>query len=150
VIEMADSRIQLEIENWIRMQWLPPKYGQPFIPCRLRLNTGGFFDFDAVSSDGLIVANISTSSALTARNKPGIAKMQKLRSDILFLLMVEAKTRLIILSEKDMFDQCLREKKAGRIPQEIEFVNAEIPESLKDRLTEAKLIASQEVTPVKS
>jgi len=146
---MADSRIQLEIEKWVRTYWLPEKYAQEFTPRSLTLSPGGKFDFDAVSSDGSIVGNISTSSALTARNKPGVAKMQKLRADMLFLLMVEAKTRLIILTERDMYDRCLREKEAGRIPQEIKFIHVEIPDDLKRRLTESKLIASQEVTPVK-
>lgn len=146
---MADSRIQLEIENWVRTYWLPEKHGQKFTPSRLALSTGGKFDFDAVSADGSIVANISTSSALTARNKPGVAKIQKLRADMLFLLMVEAKTRLIILTEIDMYDRCLREKAAGRIPHQIEFVHAEIPDDLKNRLLAAKQIASQEVTPKK-
>lgn len=147
---MADTRIQLEIERWIRTQWLPANYGQEFVPRRLCLSTGGYFDFDAVSADGSIVANISTSSAPTASKKPGSGKMNKLRSDILFLLMIAAKTRLLILTEPNMYAKCLRQKQIGRIPNEIEFALAEIPNELKQRLTEAKKLAAQEVTPYKA
>jgi hypothetical protein len=147
---MADTRIQLEVENWIRTQWLPQKYCQAFKPCRLRLNTGGFFDFDAVSVDGLVVANISTSSSLTSSGNNAVAKIQKLRADMLFLLMAPARTRLIVLSEQDMFDLCVKEKKNGRVPVEIEFDHAEIPDYFKRLLIKAKRLASDEVTPKKA
>lgn len=146
---MADTRIQLEIENWIRTKWLPQKYHQEFKARSLRLNNGGTFNFDAVSADGLVVANISTSGSLTSGGKNASAKIQKLRSDMLFLIMVPTKTRLIVLSEKDMLELCLREKKKGRVPNEIEFLHAEIPEYLVRMLVDAKRIAAQEVTPIK-
>jgi hypothetical protein len=40
---------------------------------------------------------------------------------MLFLTMVEAKRRVVLLTEKDMFEQCLKEKAGGRVPPEIEF-----------------------------
>ncbi len=134
---MADSSIQLEIEKWIRTNWLPQKYGQPFNPRQLKLKPGGGFIFDAVSEDGAIVALISTSSARTAGGKFGAGKMQKLRADMLFLLLAPAQMRLIVLSEPDMFKLCRQEKKVGRVPEEIEFVLAEIPEELRQRLAGA-------------
>lgn len=144
---MADSRIQLEIEDWIRMQWLPVKFGQRFEMRHFRLKTGGFFDFDAVSVDEKIVANISTGGAFTARNKLGSGKMNKLRSDMLFLLMAEAETRLIVLTEEDMYRRWQNEKVNGRTPPEIQFVLVDLPEELRQKLLRAKKIASDEVTP---
>jgi len=68
---------------------------------------------------------------------------------MLFLLMVQADKRIIILSEKDMCDYLIKEKDNGRVPLEIEFVHAPIPEDLKKLLIAAKMIASQEVSPKK-
>lgn len=146
-VKMANSRVQLKIENWIRMQWLPQKFGQPFTLCQLKLISGGYFDLDAVSADGSIVANISTSSSKTTGGNLATAKIQKLRADMLFLTLVPAKTHLIVLSEEDMFALCLKEKKSGRVPEEVEFIHAAIPDDLKFLLTEAKKVAACEVTP---
>ncbi len=144
---MADTHIQLEAEDWIRREWLPIKYNQQFRRERLRLNSGGVFDFDAVSSDNTIVANISTSSGITSGGKNPSGKIQKLRTDMLFLLLVKAEKRLIVLTEKGMYDLCLKEKSNGRVPLEVEFVLVELPESLAKLLQDAKSIASKEVSP---
>ena len=45
------------------------KYNQKFRRERLLLSPRGIFDFDAVSSDNSIMANISTSSDLTSGGK---------------------------------------------------------------------------------
>ena len=144
---MADSKTQLKIEKWIRIMWLPRVYGQSFTEERLQLISGGNFNFDAVSADRSIVANISTSSSRTASGKRATGKIHKLRGDILFLIMVKADKRLIVLSENDMYDFLLTEKENGRIPEEIGFVHALIPDDLKKELLVAKKIAAQEVTP---
>lgn len=145
---MADSKIQLLIEAWIREKWLPEKYGEKFSAQHLQLNTEGYFDFDAVSTDRKIVVNISTSSCRTSGGNISSAKIQKLRADMLFLTMVEADKKIIALSEKDMYDYLLKEKKNGRVPNEIDFIHAPIPEHLTDALTAARKIAVDEVTPV--
>ena len=71
----------------------------------------------------------------------------KLRSDMLFLLMAEAKRRIVVLTEKDMFDKCLAERDGGRVPPEIEFALASIPEELREKLKKAKDESSREVSP---
>jgi hypothetical protein len=144
---LADSRTRLKIEKWIREVWLPQKYEQEFSAEHLQLSSGGYFDFDAVSADGTIVASISTSSARTRSGRRATGKIHKLRGDMLFLLMVQADKRIIVLSEKDMCDYLIKEKDNGRVPPEIEFVHASIPEDLKKELNAAKKIAAQEVMP---
>lgn len=144
---MADSRVALEAEDWVRREWLSQKYGQKFHRERLQLNAGGVFDFDAVSEDNTIIANISTSGGITSGSNIPSAKLQKLRADMLFLIMVEAEKKLIILTEKDMFDLCQKEKQNGRVPLEIEFVQAELPDTLAKSLKEARAVASKEVSP---
>jgi hypothetical protein len=110
----------------------------------LKLRSGGVFDFDAVSDDHSIVATISTSASKTAGGKHAVGKILKLRSDMLFLTLVEAKRRVIVLTEQDMHIQCGKETTGGRVPPEIEFACAPIPEELRSRLVAARLVASRE------
>ena len=56
---MADTRVQLEVEDWVRKQWMPSEFGQRFSRERVRLDSGGMFDFDAVSADESTVATNS-------------------------------------------------------------------------------------------
>ena len=93
------------------------------------------------------MANISTSSGITSGGKNPSGKIQKLRADMLFLLMTNVDKRLIVLTEKSMYDLCLKEKANGRVPQEVEFVLVELPETLAAALHNAKSIASKEVSP---
>jgi hypothetical protein len=144
---MADTRVQLEVEDWVRTNWMKETYGQKFGRERVKLRSGGKFDFDAVSSDDEIVATISTSASITSGGKHGVGKMMKIRSDMLFLTMADAKRRLVVLTEKDMFDKCLAEVAGGRVPPEIEFALAEIPDELREKLKKARKASSDEVQP---
>lgn len=144
---MADTRAQLEVEDWVRKNWMPVEFGQQFHRERVPLISGGVFDFDAVSADGTIVASISTSGATTSSGKRAVGKLLKIRSDMLFLLLAEAQRRLVVLTERDMYDLCLSEAKAGRVPEEIEFAHVSIPEGLEGRLKDSRKRASSEVSP---
>jgi hypothetical protein len=141
---MADTRIQLAVEDWVRRNWMVSHFGMKFSRERMSLRSGGVFDFDAVSEDHSIVATISTSGSKTSGGKYAVGKMLKLRSDIPFLTMVEATRRLIVLTERDMYDQCEHEVAGGRVPPEIEFASAIIPDELRLRLVAARLRASEE------
>lgn len=141
---MADTRIQLEVEDWVRRNWMATQFGTRFSRERLTLRSGGVFDFDAVSDDREIVATISTSGCKTSGGNHAVGKILKLRADMLFLTLVDAKRRVIVLTEKDMFDQCAKELAAGRVPKEIEFACAVIPDELRSRLIAARSKASRE------
>ena len=144
---MADTRVQLEVEDWVRREWLPAKLGEVFSRERVKLTSGGVFDFDAVNGDFSIVATISTSSARTHSDKPAVGKILKIRSDMFFLLLAPCKRRLVILTDRSMFDRCQNEVAAGRVPSSIEFLHAELPVPLTERLAASQKAASQEVTP---
>jgi hypothetical protein len=102
---MADTRVQLEVEDWVREKWMPGNFGCEFYRNRLKLSSGGVFDFDVVSQNRKIAACISTSGGKTASGKLAVGKLLKLRSDMLFLLLAkEPEKRIIILTEADMFD----------------------------------------------
>lgn len=145
---MANTACQLECEDWVRLNWLPAQFGgQTFFRERLRLNSGGVFDFDAVNSDRSIAISISTSGANTASGKRGAGKLFKLRSDMLFLLMATVSRRVLVLTERDMYELCMKERAAGRVPDGIEFLHAPLPPDLCERLIEARRASSNEVSP---
>jgi len=141
---MADTRVQLEVEDWVRQSWMPKHFGVNFYRDRVKLRSGGMFDFDAVTTDKSIVATISTSGAKTSGGKLAVGKMMKIRSDMLFLTMVDAKRRIVVLTERDMYEQCLKEAQGGRVPQEIEFVFAPLLEDMNARLIAARQSCSTE------
>ena len=144
---MADTRVQTKVEDWVRREWLPGRFGQNFYRERLQLRSGGVFDFDAVSADHKVAMTISTSTCKTRSGKYAVGKMMKLRSDMLFLLMAAAPRRCVVLTDRGMYDQCLKERDGGRVPPEIEFMHAELPPALAQELCTAQQIASDEVTP---
>ena len=142
---MADTSYQREVERWVRDTWMPATFGVSFAEQSLRLRSGGMFNFDAVSTDGLIVANISTSSVKIASGKHGVGKTMKIRSDMLFLLMASCARRIVVFTERDMHDWWMGEAGRGRVPNEIEFQHARLPTSMAAGLTAARSRASDEV-----
>lgn len=148
---MADTRVQLEVEDWVRREWMPNYFGKRFRHERLGLSSGGVFDFDAVSDDDSMVATISTSGAKTASGKLAVGKLLKIRSDMFFLLLAaKAQRRVVVLTEPDMLELCKKEVEGGRVPASIEFVLAEIPAHLIDKLKKARAVSSKEVSPTSS
>jgi hypothetical protein len=144
---MADTRTQLKAEDWVRRNWLPQQFGQPFHRERLELSSGGVFDFDAVSADNSIVVTISTSAAATSGGRSGAGKLMKLRSDMFFLMLAKAQRRLVVLTQQDMRELCERERNRGRIPKDIEFHLVVLPPELVKELNDARKVASEEVQP---
>jgi len=123
------------------------EFGQRFHRDRVRLTSGGVFDFDAVSADGEMVASISTSGARTSGGKVGVGKLMKIRSDMLFLVLASATRPVMIFTEKDMFDLCMKEIDAGRAPQNIKCFHAPLPPDLGAKLQIARKVSSDEVSP---
>jgi hypothetical protein len=124
---------------------MPKKLGRVFHRDRVRLSPGGVFEFDAVSDDGKTIATISTTDAKTASGRVATGKLTKIRSDMYFLLLVpDVDRRIVILTEKGMFDLCTKEQENGRVHRLIEFVHAEIPDNLRSKLRMSREAAAKE------
>jgi hypothetical protein len=146
---MANTSAQLDAARWIVAE-LSSRFSQRFEERLIYLTWGGKFKFDAVSEDGTILANISTSQPKTAKGKPAIGKFHKIRSDALYLLhAVNAKQRLLIFTEKNMQEHFEGEQKSGRFPPEVELLCIELPENINNRVNISRYLASKEVTPKK-
>jgi hypothetical protein len=142
---MADTRCQMECEAWVRDHWLPERYEQSFSEQYVRLESGGGFKFDAVSTDGTIVVSISTSLARMRSGKKGVGKLMKLRADMLFHRMAPALQHIMVFTEPCMYAACNAEKHKGRVPAGIELLHAELPAELAARLTVSRERSSCEV-----
>ena len=144
---MASTAIQSEVERWIREEWLRRRFGRSFTKKNVRLKSGGEFEFDAVSDDDKVVANISTSSLKTASGNVGAGKIYKVRSDIYFLLLAPCAKKLMLLTDSDMHEAWLKQIDRGRVPDSIQIRCVEIPNPLREKLEAAQKKASKEVTP---
>ena len=144
---MASTRTQSRAEAWIRTEWLPQRFGQPFSKQKLRLSSGGNFEFDAVSADKQVIATVSTSRSSTSSGRRGAGKMNKIRSDILFLSLRRARHRLVVLTERDMHSHCSRQQDLGRLPKWVELLLAPLPRPLAKSLRQARRRSSREVSP---
>jgi hypothetical protein len=142
---MADTTFQLLVEDWVRHQFLAPRYNQRFSERHLNLTSGGKFEFDAVSDDGSIVASISTSAAKTATGNRATGAVMKLRSDMLFLLMAKAPRPMLVLTQECMCNLIEAERKRGRVPPEIIVEHAPLSEELADELKRVRVRNSSEM-----
>jgi len=130
---MSSKLFQREFEKWVVDSWLPKIYGVPFRKQKLIMQNRGVFVFDAVSEDMKIIGNINTTEIYTLGGKPYITSKNKdsLRSDCLMLALRSAEVKLIIFRDTYMHSFALNEQSEGRLPLDIKFCLAELPDYLK-------------------
>jgi hypothetical protein len=146
---MADTRAQQAAEIWIVEHALPALFeGRHFTSQKLELKWGGKFAFDAVSSAEDVVVCFSTSAAVTARGKQATAKIQKLKTDALYLLNIKKQSRIAMaFSELSMLNHFKKSQSAGRFPPEIELVHTPLLTDMQEQVLAARLAASMETSP---
>ena len=144
---MANSSVQREVEEWVRSEYMPNKFGQSFRKCELPLTSGGEFKFDAVSNDDDLIACISTSRAKTQGGNAPAGKLKKLQADMGSLLRTSAQRRIMLVTEQDMYKVLLKQIVKMGVAGEIEVVHVVLPDALNARLESARRKASDEVTP---
>ncbi len=147
---MADTSAQRSVEKWIREHYLSGEFHQSFQERQVPLKWGGSFKFDAVSDDGRIAANISTSKAIMRGKKKGQGKFHKILADTLYLLNADGlERRILLFTEQDMYDEFFRRRQIGRFPQEPQIgliLVGDIPRELRSGLENSRKAASLEIT----
>lgn len=143
---MAEAKAQAEAENWIREEYLPKKYGQPFREKSLELQSRALARFDAVSEDGEIVAAISTCSGFSSNGRKNEDELNQTRSAALRFLMLDyiPKERLMIFTEQSMIDLVKDEKKRDRFPKALKIIKVKLPPELAARINDAQGASSEE------
>jgi hypothetical protein len=147
---MADTAAYLQAERWVREKGLPYKFpGHTFVSKGLQVGTRRdgsprSFEFDAVSTDGSIVALVKGSSGLTAGGKQPVAKTKDAYTDLLFLSLVQAERRLLVLTDPQ-FHRIFEKVSDGRIPPGVEVLHIPLPRDVQARVDLARHKASREM-----
>jgi hypothetical protein len=147
----ADTTAYRIAEEWVRTTGLPNSTGRRFQKQRLRVGTkqdGSIaeHEFDAVSADGTIIAAIKASSGRTARNRNPSGKIKDAYAELLFLSLVQAPRKYLVLTDREFFEIFSKESD-GKRPPGVELLHVALPEDLKRRVEVAKNAASDEVSP---
>lgn len=143
---MADTSAQKRAAEWVRTSFLKDKFGQLFRQKTCNLNTGGKIEFSAVSNDDRIYGFISTSTPLVPNGSVGRGKLSKVRADALFLSMIAGDVqRLLVYTDREMMNLVTGEISAGRLPQDIAVLHAQLPDSLQAEVASSRKKASEEL-----
>ena len=119
---MGNSTIAtIDVENWIRNEFLSKKYHQSFSKQKLGVQSGGEFECDAVSEDGTIVCFISTSTSKTADGRADADALGKIRDKAFWAgsLNEKPETIVFVFTDKSMMELIKKEKDNGRFPKHI-------------------------------
>lgn len=143
---MADTRyLTTVVEDYVRSQ-LEIRYGVRFTKQRLRLRTRGHHEFDAVSDDRAIVASIKATSGRTAGGNLPQGKFNNALAEIYFLTLVEAPTRLLVLTNEG-FKDLLMHRIAGALPDDVGITLVPLSETIQVQVDAVLAVASKEVSP---
>jgi hypothetical protein len=142
---VADTReLKLFAEPAVRA-WLSAEYDLPVETdeVALQLPGGGFHRFDVVSEDRSLVAGVKT-SRIRARGGVGAGVIKSLYTEILFLHLVDAQTKLLVLTDADLFEYFKRVS-SGKLPRDVQVVHFPLPDSIALRLGSVHEAASIEI-----
>jgi hypothetical protein len=142
---MANTNlIKSKIHPYVRT-WLKNKYGVEFgrnaLPLR---DCEGKHEFDAVSLNGKIVAEIKTASGRTSGGKHPSGKRASAFEQLYFLSLVEADTKLLIITDTEFFE-IMKARTAGTVPSDIELVICPLPPHLAEIVLSITSEASEEI-----
>ena len=126
---MANTNALKQIESYVR-HWCLSEYGIEFedYEKEVRLITGGVHKFDIVSKDGSIVAGVKT-SALRDNKKVSAGVIKSTFTELYFLSIIKATTRLMILTDKGYCDY-FRKISNGKVADGIEIIHCPLPQEI--------------------
>ena len=148
---MADTtKLKTIVEAFVRdelRKWYP---GHTFVDKHLPLHkkrdgTFAYHKFDAVSEDTSIVANIKSSSWTTSAGKSPAGKVGGLFEDIYLLSLAEAKTKLLILTDKESYERFTKTSD-GKLAEGVEIRLCVLPPKLQEWVRHIQQAASREMS----
>ncbi len=148
---MANTKAYGEAEDYVRTTALPELFHQPFekefLPVGRKADGSiARHEFDAVSKDQTLVASIKALSGRTARGRNPSGKVNDANAELLFLSLVRASRRFLVLTDESFFRLFERESD-GKRPPGVELLHVPLPQSIREKLERARKIASREVSP---
>ena len=144
---MADTTyLRYKVEPYVRER-LAQRFGKSFTAKPISLSTGGQHEFDAVSEDGTIVVGIKAASGLTSGGRVPSGKLNNAIAELYYLSLVEAPTRMLVLTTPSFYDLMLKKIKGALAPG-IEIDCIELPSDMQLEVDKIVKAASAEVSPL--
>jgi hypothetical protein len=142
---MADTNIiRTQVEPFVR-DWLQQKFGVSFKRQRIALKgCEGDHQFDAVSEDLGIVACIRSASGNTSGENRPSGKLAGTFKDLYFLLLVDAATKLLVLTDSEFYDYFARGQKK-HIPSTVQVLHCVLPAELEQSVRSMRKNATEEI-----
>ncbi len=146
---MVDTIELKEVERFIRKELAKDYPRHTFTEKKLPLRkkrdgTYAGHNFDAVSEDKAIVASIKSHSWLTRAGNIPSGKIAQIYQSLYFLNLVYAKTKLLILTDREAYEGFLRVSD-GKVAEGIEIKFYPLSPGLQLRVNKVHQKASQEM-----
>ncbi|HEY0452070.1 hypothetical protein [Actinophytocola sp.] len=140
---MVNSRyLTNAVEDHVR-DVLSAKYETVFTKEALRLQPGGYHEFDAVSDNRRIVASIKTASG--GRHPTG--NVLNCIAELYFLSLVRASKRILVLTSGE-FQELFARTMDGKVAHGIEISYIPLPAEVASRVAAVQLATNEEIQPV--
>ncbi|MGH3763323.1 hypothetical protein [Actinophytocola sp.] len=142
---MVNTRnVATAVEDHVR-EVLSAEHQIVFRRRRLRLQPGGYHEFDAVSDDGRVVASVKTAAGGAGRHPSG--KVTNCLAELYFLSLVRAHRKLLVLTSAE-FHRSFLTAMAGKIPHSLEVLHVALPPDVRARVAAVQEAGSDETQPV--
>ena len=140
---MANTAALQDAIEWVRGE-LAREYSVPFGKSTVRLRTGGKRSFNAVSSDGRIIATVLNSSGATSGGKKPSGKIRYAIAELYFLSLADAPQRLLVATNAE-FLKYLENETADALVEGVRLAHIPLPADLAARVAEVTTAASREM-----
>jgi hypothetical protein len=140
---MANTTALQEAIDWVRGE-LGRTYAVSFGKSTVRLRTGGNRSFNAVASDGTVIATVLNSSGVTSGGKKPTGKIRYAISELYFLSLADARERLLVATNAE-FLKYLKDETDGALVDGVRLEHVQLPTELADRVAEVTTAASREM-----
>jgi hypothetical protein len=144
---MVNSRfLTTAVEDHVR-DVLSVEFQIVFHRQRVKLQPGGYHEFDAVSDNGRVVASIKTAPGGGSGARHSSTKVTNCIAELYFLSLARANKKLLVLTSAE-FHQMFLAAMAGKIPNGVQVVHIPLPAEIQDRVAAVQRASGDETQPV--
>lgn len=122
---------------------LSAQYETVFHSRRVRLQPGGYHEFEAVSDNGRIVASVKTAAA---NSRHPASTMANCLAALYFLTLVRAHRKILVLTSPE-FHATFMTVMAGKIPHGMEIMHIPLPADVQSRVAAVQQAGTDETQP---
>jgi len=139
-------KVELFIRNELGEHYPGHTFTEKALPLRKKRDGAyAFHKFDAVSEDNTIIDSIKSHSWLTSGGNLPSGKIGQIYQSLYFLSLVDAKTKLLILTDIEAYEGFLTVSD-GKVAEDLEIKFYPLPPELQLIVTKVHRKASQEMS----